>query len=93
MVLATCCLLWSIVAAGPALGAAPTAPKLEDLPLVKTVTQYGITWTFDKEFRVGRFVTGDYYVVGPVTVKAINPAPAWALTISTSRQRPGRAFW
>jgi len=57
-------------------GEAPPAPALEQLPLVETVSQYGITWTFDKEVRVGQFITGDYYVVGPVTVKAIDPAPA-----------------
>lgn len=56
--------------------AAPPAPKLEDLPLQKSVSQYGITWTFDREARVGQFITGDYYVVGAVTVKAIDPAPA-----------------
>jgi len=41
----------------------------------KSISQYGITWTFDKEVPVGRFVTGDYYVVGPVTVTAIDPKP------------------
>lgn len=41
-----------------------------------SVSQYGITWTFDKPVPVGRFVTGDYYVVGPVTVTAIRPAPS-----------------
>ena len=55
---------------------APAAPKVEDLPLKESVSQYGITWTFAKPARVGQFVTGDYYVVGPVTVKAIDPAPA-----------------
>ena len=49
----------------------PTSPKLEDLPLQKSVSQYGITWTFDKPARVGRFINGDWYVVGPVTIKAI----------------------
>lgn len=54
---------------------APATPKLEDLPLKDSVSQYGITWTFDKPARVGQFVNGDWYVVGPVTVKAIDPAP------------------
>jgi len=54
---------------------APAAPKLEDLELTKTVSQHGITWTFEKPVRVGRFVNGDYYVVGPVTIAAIDPAP------------------
>ncbi|MFW6153810.1 MAG: hypothetical protein ACOC95_01180 [Planctomycetota bacterium] len=44
-------------------------------PLQTSVSQYGITWTFDRPAPVGRFVTGDYYVVGPVTVAAVDPAP------------------
>jgi hypothetical protein len=40
-----------------------------------SVTKDGITWTFSQPVPVGQFVTGDYYVVGPVTVTAIDPAP------------------
>ncbi|NLX60352.1 MAG: hypothetical protein GXY74_14845 [Phycisphaerae bacterium] len=54
---------------------APAAPTLEELPLKESVTQYGITWTFETPARVGQFVNGDYYVVGPVTVTAIDPKP------------------
>jgi hypothetical protein len=54
---------------------APAIPKIEGLKVTDTVTQYGITWTFDKAVPVGRFITGDYYVVGPVTVTAIDPKP------------------
>ena len=39
------------------------------------ITRHGITWTFDQPRPVGRFVTGDPWVVGPVTVVAVNPAP------------------
>ena len=49
--------------------------SLKDLPKLKSISQYGITWTLDKEVSVGQFITGDYYVVGPVTVTAISPAP------------------
>ncbi len=38
---------------------------------VSSITQYGITWTFDKEYPSGQFCTGDYWVVGPVTVIGI----------------------
>jgi len=40
-----------------------------------SLTQYGITWTFDKPARFGRFITGDYWVVGPVTVVSVTPTP------------------
>lgn len=56
---------------------APTTPKLEALPLKERVSQYGITWTFGKPARVGRFVNGDWYVVGPATIKAIDPKPLY----------------
>jgi len=54
-----------------------SAPKLEDLPLRESVSQYGITWTFQKPARVGQFVNGDWYVVGPVTIKTIDPRPLY----------------
>ncbi len=40
-----------------------------------SITKDGITWTFGQAVSVGQFVNGDYYVVGPVTVTAIDPAP------------------
>ncbi|MHB1036876.1 MAG: hypothetical protein ACYC35_18925 [Pirellulales bacterium] len=59
----------------------PPAPKLEELPLVPSVSQWGITWTFEKPARAGRFVNGDWYVVGPVTVKQIDPEPLYGSRI------------
>ena len=53
----------------------PLAPTLTKLPLKDSISQYGITWRFDKKVRVGKFITGSYYVVGPVTVISITPAP------------------
>jgi len=85
-------LVLGILVCGPmAIGAeaAPPAPKVEDLPLKESVSQYGITWTFERPARVGQFVTGDYYVVGPVTVKAIDPAPADGLHGSMLNPQPG----
>jgi hypothetical protein len=43
--------------------------------LASSVSQYGITWTFDGEYLVGRFVTGDWWVVGPLTIESVAPAP------------------
>jgi hypothetical protein len=39
--------------------------------LQTSVTQYGITWTFDTTYEVGNFATGDWWVVGPVTITDI----------------------
>ncbi len=52
----------------------PRAPR--QLPRRTSVSKDGITWTFSRAAPVGKFVTGDFYVVGPVTVTAINPPPA-----------------
>jgi hypothetical protein len=41
-----------------------------------TIGQYGVTWTFDGSVPAGQFVTGDWWVVGPVTVRRVTPAPA-----------------
>ena len=57
----------SFGAAGPGRAAAPAR---------EAIGQYGITWTFAAPARAGRFVTGDWWVIGPVTVKSITPAPA-----------------
>jgi len=46
-----------------------------------SVTQYDITWTFDKEYPTGRFITGDWWVVGPVQVVSVTPAPGPGQTV------------
>ena len=53
----------------------PSAPQPAPLILADTVSQHGITWRFQEKVRVGRFVGGDYYVSGPVTIVAITPQP------------------
>ncbi len=63
----------------------PPAPELEELPLRERISQYGITWTFEQPARVGQFVNGDWYVVGPVTIKMIDPQPLYGSEI-TNRQ-------
>jgi len=45
------------------------------LPSSDSVSIDGITWRFSTAVPVGRFVNGDYYVVGNVTVIAVNPPP------------------
>ncbi|UCG49606.1 MAG: hypothetical protein JSU94_07465 [Phycisphaerales bacterium] len=60
---------------------ATARPRLQELPLKRSVAQHGITWTFQEPVRVGRFVNGDWYVVGPVTIKALDPKPLYGSEI------------
>ena len=53
------------------------------------VTQYGITWTFDKDYPVGQFVNGDYWVVGPVTLQGITVVPDGANPSTPAEGRNG----
>lgn len=39
-----------------------------------SITQYGITWQFDKDYTYGTFANGDYWVLGPVVITNITPA-------------------
>lgn len=40
-----------------------------------SVTSYAVTWTFDADYPVGQYVTGDYYVVAPsgLSITGITP--------------------
>jgi hypothetical protein len=68
-------LLFMFVAA--ALSAQPSGLKLDASGGTTTeLSQYGITWTFAEPVEFGQFVNGDYWVVGPVTVVEVDPAPA-----------------
>jgi hypothetical protein len=40
---------------------------------VDRVSQYGITWIFDRAYETGTFANGDYWVVGPVKIIQITP--------------------
>ncbi|MBU6399260.1 MAG: hypothetical protein KGS61_02995 [Verrucomicrobia bacterium] len=60
---------------------APATSALDDLPLRGSVSQYGITWTFAQPARVGQFINGDWYVVGPVTITALEPRPLYGSEI------------
>ncbi|HEY0946206.1 MAG TPA: hypothetical protein VGD81_13095 [Opitutaceae bacterium] len=43
------------------------------LPGANSLSQFGITWTFDQDYPSGQFANGDYWVVGPVRVIDIKP--------------------
>lgn len=69
--------------AAPTTGGLTTAGTTDDtgttgepVEMQSSVTQFGITWTFDGPRPVGKFVTGDWWVVGPVTIVSVEPAPA-----------------
>jgi hypothetical protein len=59
----------------PANGQAAAAGKPPEMTLTESVSQHGITWSFSEKVKVGRFVNGDHYVVGPATIVAIVPKP------------------
>ncbi|MBL9078282.1 MAG: hypothetical protein JNL08_12300 [Planctomycetes bacterium] len=41
-----------------------------------SLTQWGITWQFDRPYHCGQFCNGDWWVIGPVTVTSITPGTA-----------------
>lgn len=51
------------------------APPPAHAATAQQIQQYGITWTFDKPYNVGQFVTGDYWVLGPVKITGVTPGP------------------
>jgi hypothetical protein len=74
--------LFSVALLCPVMfSARASTPLLSSLPLQSSVSVHGITWTFGHSVRVGTFVNGDFYVVGPCTVTAVTPAP----TVSPAR--------
>src|ERR1035437_6314585 len=65
------------VSASTALSNLPAPQSLNQRSRLKSVSQYGITWTFEEAAPVGQFVNGDFYVVGPITIAKIDPKPLW----------------
>jgi hypothetical protein len=39
-----------------------------------SISQYGVTWTFDRAYPSGQFANGDYWVLGPAQIVTITPA-------------------
>ena len=39
----------------------------------RQISQFGITWTFNRDYTVGQFANGDYWILGPVTIVGIYP--------------------
>jgi hypothetical protein len=51
-------------------------PEQPELELTDTLTRYRINWKFSEKVPVGRFVNGDYYVVGPAMITEVSPPAA-----------------
>lgn len=56
-----------------------------------SIERHGVTWTFDREYPVGQFANGDWWVVGPVTITRIDPQTAvvGGRTVHGSMVNPG----
>jgi len=83
-----------LAGAAAALCSASGQSDIPKLPLLTSVSQYGITWTFDREAPCGQFVNGDWYVVGEVNVIGISPAPTpgrngSVLNLTTNNSKTG----
>ena len=57
---------------GASVSVVPT--KWAEPQQADSVTQYGITWTFDSARTVGHFANGDWWVVGPATIASETPS-------------------
>ena len=51
-----------------------------------SITQDGITWTFDRGYKAGQYINGDWWVVGPVTI--VHISPQWDGTRHGSQVNP-----
>jgi len=56
--------------------ATTTQSATTTLTTCTSVSQNGITWTFDDSYECGQFFNGDWWVVGPLTVVSVSPAPS-----------------
>ncbi|MEM7263702.1 MAG: hypothetical protein AAF488_17065 [Planctomycetota bacterium] len=58
---------------GPIVEPPPPPGSGEYTFTATAISQFGITWNFDREYTAGRFANGDYWVVGPVRIVDILP--------------------
>jgi parallel beta-helix repeat protein len=64
-----------------------------------SVTQYGITWSWQEDREVGQFANGDYWVVGPITITSITPEfdgmhNGWEVNpLPSTTQSQGYEYW
>lgn len=63
-------------ASGPDVAPPATGDSACASGRARSISQFGITWTFSEERECGTYVNGDYWVLGPITLTAIAPAPS-----------------
>ncbi|GMU81555.1 MAG: hypothetical protein AMXMBFR47_14260 [Planctomycetota bacterium] len=68
--------------------------NVSTVQMASSISQYGITWTFDRPYRVGQFVNGDWWVCpdtpsGTVTVMSVTPVPVYGTTDTDQLARNG----
>jgi len=64
--------------------------QIGSIPTTKSITQYGITWTFAEPVPYGQFANGDFWVIDPGTgVKIINITPGDAIREGTTQHMNG----
>lgn len=55
------------------LASAQLPPAPPPIQLKSQVSQFAFTWTFDRNYGVGQYVNGDWWVIGPVVITNITP--------------------
>ena len=68
----------------------PDGNIMAQTSMQSSISQYGITWTFDAAYPVGQYVTGDYFVVGSPTITTIIPAMTEDDANGTNRRNGSR---
>lgn len=68
--------------------------NVSNVQMASSISQYGITWTFDRPYRVGQFVNGDWWVCpdtpgGTATVTGVTPVPVYGTTDTDQLARNG----
>ncbi len=83
-------LFFSLVFLSPSkVKAAPCSETITATESCDSITQYGITMTFDDNYTVGQFVMGDYYVVDPGSgVTVLSATPGWTGSLHGSMKNP-----
>jgi len=67
------------------------AQQCEEIIILMTnnLSQFGITWGFNREYQYGQFANNDYWVVGPLILTEINVTPIGGNPSTPSEGRNG----